>query len=65
MAKSLSRTGAELLDQVAKARLILDCFNEDALNERGELADPAVVRSRLNAAKAHLLRAMEKAQLLR
>ena len=65
MAKTPSRTTAEILDQIVKARQVLDYFDERALDERGEFQDAATVRSRLNAAKAHVLRAMEKAQSLR
>ncbi|MBF0462261.1 MAG: hypothetical protein HQL87_12795 [Magnetococcales bacterium] len=65
MAKTPSKTTAEILDQVAKARQVLDYFDERALDERGEFQEAATVRARLNAAKAHVLRAMEKAQSLR
>ena len=65
MSKTPAKTTDEILDQVAKARSILDYFNADALDERGGFQDAAAVRARLNAAKAHLLRAMEKAQTLR
>ncbi len=62
MAKTPSKMSDEILDQVAKARLVLDYFNGRILDDRGSFVDPTAVRSRLNAAKAHLLRAMEKAQ---
>ncbi|MBF0097345.1 MAG: hypothetical protein HQM04_10125 [Magnetococcales bacterium] len=65
MSKTPSKLAGEIFDQVHKARQILDYFNEQALDGRGELADGALVRSRLNAAKAHLMRALEKAQTLR
>ncbi|MBF0294627.1 MAG: hypothetical protein HQL96_05520 [Magnetococcales bacterium] len=54
----------DLLDQVIRARQALDYFANDALNERGELRDGTAVRSHLNAAKAHVIRAMEMAQNL-
>lgn len=62
MSKTPSKMSDELLDQVAKARSVLEYFNGQIRDERGGFLDPATVRSRLNAAKAHLLRAMEKAQ---
>ncbi|MEO5352993.1 MAG: hypothetical protein H7835_07250 [Magnetococcus sp. XQGC-1] len=62
MAKMPSKVSDEILDQVAKARSVLDYFNGRILDDRGGFVDPTAVRSRLNAAKAHLLRAMEKAQ---
>ena len=65
MAKTPSKTTADILEQVARARLALDYFAERVLDDRGEFQDAATVRSRLNAAKAHVLRAMEKAQGLR
>ncbi|MEO5339224.1 MAG: hypothetical protein H7837_01710 [Magnetococcus sp. MYC-9] len=65
MAKKASQTVAEIFDQVAKARQALDFFDERALDERGEFLDAAAVRARLNAAKAHVMRGMEKAQNLR
>ncbi|MBF0178627.1 MAG: hypothetical protein HQM03_01235 [Magnetococcales bacterium] len=54
----------DLLDQVVRARQALDYFSNGALNERGELHDGTAVRSHLNAAKAHVIRAMEMAQNL-
>lgn len=65
MPKTPSKTASEILDQVAKARQILDYFGETAMDARGELQDGATVRARLNAAKAHITRAIEKAQSIR
>ncbi len=65
MPKPASKTTDEIFDQVAKARQVLDYFNERALDGRGEFLDAATVRARLNAAKAHVMRAVEKAQGLR
>ncbi|MBF0161510.1 MAG: hypothetical protein HQL88_04405 [Magnetococcales bacterium] len=65
MPKTPSKTAVEIFDQVNKARQLLDYFNERALDDRGEFQDVATVRSRLNAVKAHVTRAMEKAQSLR
>ncbi|MBF0400466.1 MAG: hypothetical protein HQL80_01265 [Magnetococcales bacterium] len=65
MSKTASKTASEILDQVAKAKQILDHFNEAALNARGEFQEGATVRAHLNAAKAHITRAIEKAQSIR
>lgn len=65
MPKTISKTAGEILDQVAKARQILDSFDEISMDTRGEFQDGAAIRTRLNAAKAHILRAMEKAQSIR
>ncbi|MBF0184012.1 MAG: hypothetical protein HQM06_06455 [Magnetococcales bacterium] len=65
MAKTPGKLAGEIIDQVVKARQILDYFNEQALDARGEFQDGATLRAKLNAAKAHLLRALEKAQTIR
>lgn len=65
MSKVPSKTAREILDQVAKAKQVLDYFGEGALDARGEFQDGATVRARLNAAKAHITRAIEKAQTIR
>lgn len=65
MPKTPSKTAGEILDQITKARQVLDYFAESALDTRGEFQDGATVRSRLNAAKAHITRAIEKAQDIR
>ncbi|MBF0311298.1 MAG: hypothetical protein HQL56_17410 [Magnetococcales bacterium] len=65
MPKTPSKTSAEILDQVNKARQALDYFNERILDDRGEFPDGAALRSRLNAANAHVMRAIEKARTLK
>ncbi|MBF0284629.1 MAG: hypothetical protein HQL51_09240 [Magnetococcales bacterium] len=65
MAKTPSQISGELLDQVAKARQVLEALAAAPLDAKGELVDGAAVRARLNAAKAHITRALEKAQSLR
>ncbi|MBF0426206.1 MAG: hypothetical protein HQL66_10365 [Magnetococcales bacterium] len=64
MAKTTHKTAQEILDQVAKAREVLAYFAPSALDERGGFRNPSEVRARLNAAKAHIVRAGEKAQSL-
>lgn len=65
MPKTPSKTAGEILDQVIKARQVLDYFDGNALDARGEFQDGATVRARLNAAKAHVTRAIEKAQSIK
>ncbi|WP_041641234.1 hypothetical protein [Magnetococcus marinus] len=65
MAKTTDKTSNEILDQVVKAREALDYFSNKTSTARGERQDGAEIRARLNAAKAHILRALEKAQSLR
>lgn len=62
MSKPPSKTAPEILDQVNKAREALAYFEPRALDSKGEFSDGATVRARLNAAKAHIIRAIEKAQ---
>ncbi|MEO5329834.1 MAG: hypothetical protein H7829_16515 [Magnetococcus sp. THC-1_WYH] len=64
MSKTPSKTAQELLEQVSKAKLILNELEVSVLDARGGVKDAALIRSRLNAAKAHIMRAMEKAQIL-
>ncbi|MBF0610174.1 MAG: hypothetical protein G8345_00070 [Magnetococcales bacterium] len=63
--KTLAKTVSEIYDQIDKAKQALEYFNEQATNDRGEFRDTTTVRSRLNAAKAHVTRAIEKAQTLK
>lgn len=65
MAKTPSKVAHEILDQVTKARQILDELGVTTIDDRGEVKDAAGVRSRLNAAKAHITRAIEKAQSIK
>ncbi len=57
--KTRAQTTHDILDQVAKAQKILNDLNETTCQEG------ATVRSRLNAAKAHIMRAIEKAQTMK
>ncbi|MEO5330387.1 MAG: hypothetical protein H7839_00045 [Magnetococcus sp. YQC-5] len=63
--KSIAKTSKEIFDQVAKAKEALDGLNQCVMDDRGEFQEGVVVRSRLNAAKAHVMRAIEKAQTLK
>ncbi|MBF0136919.1 MAG: hypothetical protein H7833_05180 [Magnetococcus sp. DMHC-1] len=65
MPKKTSKIAQEIFDQVAKARQALDYFAEQALDDRGEFRDGTQVRARLNAARAHVTRAIEKANALK
>lgn len=65
MSKTPSKTARELLDQVSKAKLILNELEALEIDDRGGFKDAALIRSRLNAAKAHIMRAIEKAQILK
>ncbi|MBF0417353.1 MAG: hypothetical protein HQL86_03785 [Magnetococcales bacterium] len=65
MAKIAGKLTQEILDQTAKARVALDALDRLARNDNGEFADPAIVRAQLNAAQAHVMRAIEKSRTLR
>ncbi|MBF0153228.1 MAG: hypothetical protein HQL64_05760 [Magnetococcales bacterium] len=65
MAKTTTKTTLEIMDQVAKARQALDYFDQRALDDRGVLRSAMEVRSHLNAARAHITRASEKADALK
>ncbi|MEO5345483.1 MAG: hypothetical protein H7834_03775 [Magnetococcus sp. YQC-9] len=65
MSKIAGKTTSEILDQIIKAKQALDALEKLARDERGEFADPATVRSQLNAAQAHVMRAIEKSRTLR
>ncbi|MBF0190821.1 MAG: hypothetical protein HQL99_06670 [Magnetococcales bacterium] len=54
-----------ILDQVVKARQSLDALERQTRDDRGEFADAASVRALLNAAQAHVMRAIEKSRVLR
>lgn len=60
-----SRTTQEIFDQIDRAREALESLTGFPLDDRGEFQSGSEVRSRLNAAKAHVGRAIEKAQMLR
>ncbi|MBF0340536.1 MAG: hypothetical protein HQL95_06165 [Magnetococcales bacterium] len=65
MPKPPAKTTSEILDQITKARQALDSLERLSRDDRGEFADPSSLRSLLNAAQAHVMRAMEKARTLR
>lgn len=65
MGKTLAKITQEIFDQVLRARQALDALEQCPLDGRGEFLESVKVRSQLNAAKAHVLRAIEKAQTLR
>ncbi|MBF0627796.1 MAG: hypothetical protein HQL91_06195 [Magnetococcales bacterium] len=65
MAKTVAQNSQDLLDQIAKAKQALEALERLGRDNRGEFLDPATVRSLLNAAQAHVLRAVEKSRLLR
>ncbi|MEO5365312.1 MAG: hypothetical protein H7831_02950 [Magnetococcus sp. WYHC-3] len=65
MAKTPPAPTGDILDQVNKASAILEQIRLALQNPRSDPLDGATLRARLNAAKAHVTRAMEKAQNLR
>ncbi|HIJ82600.1 MAG: hypothetical protein HW380_595 [Magnetococcales bacterium] len=65
MSKTPSKVAREILDQVTKARQILDELGVATIDDRGGFKDATAIRSRLNAAKAHIMRAIEKAQSIK
>lgn len=64
MPKTSPKTSEEIIDQVRKARQLLQELEQTPIHPRDGLKEGAQVRARLNAAKAHILRALEKAQTL-
>ncbi|MBF0212513.1 MAG: hypothetical protein HQM00_02980 [Magnetococcales bacterium] len=65
MAKTIGRTSSDILDQINKARQALDALEKLGRDDRGEFVESATVRSLLNAAQAHVMRAIEKSRQLR
>lgn len=65
MPKTIAKTSGEILDQIAKARQALDTLERLERDDRGEFVETSSLRSQLNAAQAHIMRAIEKARTLR
>ncbi|MBF0272333.1 MAG: hypothetical protein HQL98_09755 [Magnetococcales bacterium] len=67
MSKTAARNtnASGILDQVVKAKQALDALERQARDDRGEFVEAATVRALLNAAQAHVMRAIEKSRVLR
>ncbi|MBF0437849.1 MAG: hypothetical protein HQL93_01885 [Magnetococcales bacterium] len=62
--KVLAKATPEILDQVTKAKQALASLEQLPQDGHGEFQEAVTVRALLNAAKAHVIRAIEKAQML-